>query len=134
MIKSRILWLLLAVVVCAFVLPVIESDGSENFSDIHSDVVGDVFSKLSICRHSFLGWKLMVLRSKLIRLNVDEALLNQETEAIEGSGRLAVTPSKDFTYTAILRNYSFFAIPRGFTKVTQEVVSCNADINLESLR
>ena len=112
--------------VLAFGLPALVGDGTGNYPDVREEILDDVFSGVRVCRDNPIQ-RLYTLRSRLAYLAYTEVPIEEREPFVIPSplpALLYVPP----TYTienAIVRHFSYFAIPLGYSQVTGQRVRCN---------
>lgn len=122
------------VLLLALGLPTLVRDGAESYPDVREEIIRRVFSSVWVCRDHPIH-RLMIRRSKLVHLTYTEIPEEEREPFIVPTpvpALLAVPP----TYTienAIVRHFSFFAIPIGYTQVTDGEVRCARLIDLSAL-
>ena len=121
--------LLLALGPLAFI-----GDGAEEFPDVPREIVNDAIASILMCKENPIQ-RLYTLRSRLVHLAYTEIPV-EEREPFVFPSPLPALLSVPPTYTiddAILKHYSFFAIPLGYSRMTNQQFNCDADIELNTL-
>ena len=101
-------------------------DGAEDFPDVPREVVDDAIASVLMCREG----RLLILRSRLVHLAYTD-IPDEEREPFVVPVPLPALLSVPRMHTiddAILKHYSFFAIPLGYSRMKGQRFECDADI------
>ena len=115
-------------------LPSFIGDGSESFPDVRREIVNEAITSARICFDHPLH-RMMIRRSRLIHLAYTE-VPEEEREPFVIPSPLPALLEVPRTYTideAILRHFSFFAIPLGYSRSHSRGVDCDARVDLNAL-
>ena len=113
--------------VLAFGLPALVGDGTGNFSDVSEEIIDDVFFREHLCRDNPIQ-RLYTLRSRLVYLAYTEIPVEEREPFVIPSPPPAIlyVPPTYTIENAIVRHFSFFAIPLGYSQVTDQGVRCDS--------
>lgn len=122
------------VLLLALGLPTLVRDGAESYPDVREEIIYRVFSSVWVCRDHPIH-RLMIRRSTLVHLTYTE-IPEEEREPFIVPTPVPALLAAPPTYTienAIVRHFSFFAIPIGYTHVTDREVRCARPVDLSAL-
>ena len=111
--------------VLAFGLPALVGDGTGNYPDVREEIIDTVFSRVQTCRDNPIQ-RLYTLRSRLVHLAYTEIPVEEREPFVIPSPlpALLYIPPTFTIENAIMRNFTYFAIPLGYSQVTDRRVRC----------